>query len=755
MRKLCGIYSVAFSVLVLVCSVYCGTTQTRPGNRVMHQAFTSAGSKKGMEIWRIENFEPKAYPKNDYGKFYTGDSYIVLNTLEDKNKKLSWDVHFWLGLETTQDEAGAAAIYTVQLDDQLGGAPVQHREVQDHESQLFLNYFKSGIRYMPGGVASGFKKTDINAQGEKRLFQVKGKKNIRVRQVDLTIGSMNRGDCFILDAGNKIYVYVGQKAKRVEKMKAISAANQIRDQDHNGRAQVEIVDEFSSGSDKEHFFEILGSGSPSQVPDESTAEDDEAFERSEERVTALYTVSDASGSLKVEPIAQKPLKQEMLNTNDCFILDTGSGIYVWVGKKATEQEKKQAISRAQGFLQTKKYPVWTKVTRIVEGAETAPFKQYFFTWRDHGASHSRLIRAANDDDSDTGTDVEFDASVLHKLKKSGGKAIGFMPDNGEGDAEVFRIENMELVPIAVENYGFFFGGDSYVVKYEYRNKRGGHGYVIYYWQGLNSTADEKTASALHSVKLSNELGGKAIQVRVVQGFEPRHFLKIFKGKIVVFTGGKASGFKNIHDHDSYDVDGTRLFRIRGTCAEDVRASQVEEVASALASDDVFILETPKNTYIWYGKGANDFEHSMGGSVSKTISPDRKPIVINEGSEPKEFWDALGGKADYDTEIDPAGAPFLDPRLFHCSVHSGKFRVEEVSQFEQDDLEPDDIMVLDGGDEVYIWIGQGSTEEEKERSLEMAKEYIRTDPTERSEETVPLIQVPQGKLHANLWTLNFI
>lgn len=164
--------------------------------------------------------------------------------MESKNKVLSWDVHFWLGLETTQDEAGAAAIMTVQLDDALNGSPVQHREVQDHESTLFLNYFKSGVRYMPGGVASGFKKTEINAGGEKRLFQVKGKKNIRVRQVDLSVAAMNKGDCFILDAGNNIYVYVGQKSKRVEKMKAISAANQIRDQDHNGRSSVHIVGKF-------------------------------------------------------------------------------------------------------------------------------------------------------------------------------------------------------------------------------------------------------------------------------------------------------------------------------------------------------------------------------------------------------------------------------------------------------------------------------------------------------------------------------
>lgn len=154
---------------------------------------------------------------------------------------MSWDVHFWLGSQTTSDEAGAAAILTVQLDDQLRGAPIQHREVQDHESTLFQNYFKNGLRYLPGGHASGFSHTVTNAAGEKRLFQVKGKKNIRVRQVDLSVASMNKGDCFILDAGNNIYVYVGQKAKRIEKIKAISAANQIRDQDHSGRSAVHIV----------------------------------------------------------------------------------------------------------------------------------------------------------------------------------------------------------------------------------------------------------------------------------------------------------------------------------------------------------------------------------------------------------------------------------------------------------------------------------------------------------------------------------
>lgn len=73
--------------------------------------WNNAGTEPGIQIWRIEKFKVVPWPKKQYGQFHIGDSYIVLHTQKKKNSDaLVWDVYFWLGDETTQDEAGTAGI---------------------------------------------------------------------------------------------------------------------------------------------------------------------------------------------------------------------------------------------------------------------------------------------------------------------------------------------------------------------------------------------------------------------------------------------------------------------------------------------------------------------------------------------------------------------------------------------------------------------------------------------------------------------
>lgn len=462
----------------------------KTGSKAMDPAFENAGQEAGVEIWRIEDFKPVPYPKNQYGKFYTGDSYIVLATKVRKDGSKSYDLHFWLGAETTQDEAGSAAILTVQLDDFLNGAPIQHREIQDHESQLFLSHFKNGgVRYLPGGVSSGFQHVDPNAF-EKRLFQVKGSRNIRVKQVIPSIASMNNGDCFILDVGRKIYVYVGSTARRVEKIKAINAANQIRDQDHAGKAKVIIIDEFGPDSDYEEFFEALGEGSKDEVPEESAGGDDADFESTEEDQVSIYRVSDNSGSVHIEKIAQKPLEASILDTNDCYILDTtDADLYVWIGKQCDERERKEAMRKADEFVTSKNYPSWTHVQRIIQGAEPTVFTQYFRSWQAHGELHPRLFRS-----------VSREGHLYHCQIRAKGNRF-----------KLETIEDHEQADLNDDDVMIMDAGDE-----------------VYVWIGKGATEREREKGPLFAERFLKRQGREDIPVTVVnQGEEPSEFTSLF------------------------------------------------------------------------------------------------------------------------------------------------------------------------------------------------------------------------------------
>lgn len=68
------------------------------GNIMLHHPeFECAGKKAGLQVWRVEGLDLAPVPENLYGRFYTGDAYLVLKSTSNRKGMLQYDLHYWQG----------------------------------------------------------------------------------------------------------------------------------------------------------------------------------------------------------------------------------------------------------------------------------------------------------------------------------------------------------------------------------------------------------------------------------------------------------------------------------------------------------------------------------------------------------------------------------------------------------------------------------------------------------------------------------
>ena len=326
-------------------------------------AWNGAGKDVGVEVWRIEKFKVKRQPKNT-GEFFRGDSYIVLNTYkpDPDSAKLAYNVHFWLGAETTQDEAGTAAYKTVELDDLLGDVPVQYREVDGSESKHFLKCFGGAIQVCAGGIESGFNRVKPE-EYTPRLFHVKGKKSVRVTEVELAMGSLNQGDTFLLDLGMEIVQWNGPYAGIHEKRKGAELMRNLQS-DRNGKPKSRVLD---GVEEDESFWKILGGAKPAKSSELPKATSDDI---KIEKKQVMTEVSDKTGELKMTKVEWG---KGSLKTDEVFIVDVGTAVYAWIGKGASKAERSNGLKFANDYLVQNKMKFSTPIVRVMEGAEPKSF----------------------------------------------------------------------------------------------------------------------------------------------------------------------------------------------------------------------------------------------------------------------------------------------------------------------------------------------------------------------------------------------
>ncbi|CAN1229397.1 VLN4 [Linum grandiflorum] len=513
--------------------------------RDLDPAFQGAGQKAGLEIWRIENFNPVAIPSASYGKFFMGDSYIVLKSIASKSGSMRHDIHYWLGKDTSQDEAGVAAIKTVELDAALGGRAVQYREVQGHETEKFLSYFKPCIIPQEGGVASGFKHVEAE-EHQTRLFVCKGK---RVVRVPFARSSLNHDDIFILDTASKIFQFNGSNSSIQERAKALEVVQYLKDTYHDGKCEVASVEDGRLMADAEtgEFWGFFGGFAP--LPRKTASDEDKSPSSEDTKLSwPHFLIVDFVG-------------QEIIHGAD--------------------RPKSQII-------------------RVMEGFETATFRSKFTSW-----PQAANVDVAEDGRGKVAALLKRQGlNVKGLVKAAPAKEEEPQPHiDVTGNLQVWRVNGDEKVLLPASDQFKFYSGECYVFQYAYPGEDTEE-YLIGTWFGKQSVEEERASAISQASKMVESLKFQTAQARIWEGTETLQFLSIFQS-FIIFKGGLSAGYKKFIEEneltdETYSEDGIALFRIQGTGPENMQAIQVEPVASSLNSSYCYILHNGAAVYTWTG-----------------------------------------------------------------------------------------------------------------------------------------------------------
>ncbi|CAK9157135.1 unnamed protein product, partial [Ilex paraguariensis] len=666
----------------------------------------------GLEIWCIEKFRLVPVPKSKHGKFFSGSAYVILNTVLHISGIPRHDIHYWLGNDANEEDTALASDKALELDATLGSHAVQYREVQGQETERFLSYFKPCIIPVEGVFSTEPGHVD-SVKYQVTLLRCKGDRNVHVEEVPFIRSSLNHSDVFVLDTASKIFLFSGCNSSIQERAKALEVVQYIKENKHSENCEIATIDDgkFVGDSDVGEFWSLFGGYAPIPRDLSSTG-----LEQPEISNVKLFWVSTQG---KLCQIGTDTLNKEMLDSNKCYMLDSDTELFVWMGRTTSITERKTSISAVEDFLRSQGRSVGTHLTFLAEGSETAIFRSYFGDWPQ--TLEPKLY--------------EEGRGKVAAIFKQHGYDVKELPDEDDqqfmdfsGTLKVWRVNGHEVFLLPLAEQTKLFSGDCYIVQFIYPGD-GRDENLFYTWFGRRSVMADRTDAISHMHAITNATKGEPVMAQIVEKREPTHFFLIFQ-RLIIFKGGMSTRYKSVIAEkgiadETYDDTRTALFRVQGTSANNMQAIQVDQVSSSLNSSYCYILKTKTSIFTWVGSLSSAIDHDLLDRMLDLLNSTWQPILVREGSEPDVFWNALGGKAEYPREKDIKGYS-EDPHLFICAFTTGDFKVKEIFNFSQDDLTTEDVLVLDCHSEIYVWLGRHSHVESKQQGLNLGMKFLEKD-----------------------------
>lgn len=279
--------------------------------------------------------------------------------------------------------------------------------------------------------------------------------------------------------------------------------------------------------------------------------------------------------------------------------------------------------------------------------------------------------------------------------------------------------------------------------------------IIYQWNGSEANAEDITNCERFALSTFEKFQKKTMFVQMSEFDETPHFLQIFDGKLIILQSERTMSHHNnninyISNELSLMNRDYFVLRVYGDTSYNAKATEVYPL-NTMSGKECYVVKT-SHVWVWCGQSSTGDAREMAKNIGSLLG---ECSLVVEGKEPKEFWRSLttyislplingsiSSGSSNGSSISPLNGSFissnnnyatklrLQPQLFLAWLQRGKFFMKEVIGYEQTDLSPESIYVLDTGLLSYLWLGRQASTYEKDKYMKMAQLYLESVPIAR-------------------------